>query len=288
MTPTAVAVVGPGRVGLTLARALVHSGVSVRLLGRVGRLAEGDIPEVEVEWGRALMRVHTIILAVPDDAIADVAATLAHGGTVTEDHTVLHTSGLHGKGVLDALAPLGVSLGSLHPLQAFPAGAVDREALVGIPAIIEGDAPALKTARALALQLRMAPILELSAAGKVGYHAAAVIASNYVVVLADVAERLAREAGAGNAAATLFQPIMRQTLANIATQGSVTALTGPIRRGDLGTVAAHLAALRGVDRAAYISLGREALALARRAGLPAANANELERLLHEAESIAGA
>lgn len=278
--PAAVAVLGSGRVGLTLARALVHSGHQVRLLSRGSRrAAEGTLPTAETDWTEAIAASDCLIIAVPDDAIGDVAATLALRGEISAAHVVLHTSGMHGRGVLEALAPSGAALGSLHPLQSFPNGGGDAALLQGIPAIVEGDARAVDVARGLAAQLGFDPVLELSAAGKVRYHAAAVVASNYLVVIADLAERLAREAGAGNASAVLFQPIMRQVLATIAEQGVVAALTGPVRRGDVGTVAKHLSVLQGDDRAAYLTLGREALALARRAGLSAAAAAELEAAL---------
>lgn len=279
MTQTAVAVLGTGRVGLTLARALVLSGTAVRLLGRSARAAGPGLPDVESEWGNALGAVRLLLIAVPDDAIADVAQRVTSLGVVGDQHIVLHTSGLHGRSVLAPLTQSGASLGSLHPLQAFSSDVDGGELLRGIPAIVEGDPRAVNVARALAVSLGMGTVLELPASGKVKYHAAAVVASNYLVVLAEMAERLAQEAGAGDGAAALFHPIMERTLARIAAQGSAAALTGPIRRGDIGTVAAHLAVLHGNDRLTYIALGREALQLARRGGLDEGVAGELDALL---------
>lgn len=282
MTQTAVAVLGTGRVGLTLARALVLSGTAVRLLGRSSRAAGPGLPDVESDWGNALGAVRLLLIAVPDDAIADVAQRVATLGVVGDQHIVMHTSGLHGRSALAPLTPSGASLGSLHPLQAFASAVDGGELLRGVPAIVEGDPRAVSVAQALAVSLGMGTVLELPASGKVKYHAAAVVASNYLVVLAEMAERLAHEAGAGAGAAALFHPIMQRTLARIAEQGSEAALTGPIRRGDIGTVSAHLAVLRGNDRAAYIALGREALALARRGGLDPSAAADLDALFSAA------
>ncbi|MEP6590973.1 MAG: DUF2520 domain-containing protein [Gemmatimonadota bacterium] len=278
MSPTAVAVLGSGRVGLTLARALVHSGHHARLLVRTARRSVDGLPSPETDWADALRTCDCVIIAVPDDAIAEVATLLAQGDGLTGQQVVLHTSGLHGSEVLSSLSSSGAALGSFHPLQAFPAGGSDASLLSGIPAVVEGDPRAVEAGKWLAGLLGMEPVLELSATGKRRYHAAAVVASNYLVVLADMAQRLAREAGAGDASSTLFGPIMRQVLADVAQLGPTAALTGPVRRGDAGTVAAHLEVLRGDDRAAYVALGREALLLARRAGLASDAAAAVERL----------
>ena len=279
MTGAAVAVLGTGRVGLTLGRALVRCGRPVRLLARSARQAAAGLPAAETDWGAALAAVSLLVIAVPDDVIAEVAARLAQTGAIGDGHVVLHTSGLHDRSSLSALEASGAGLGSFHPLQTFPSGVSDPDLLAGVPAIVEGDARAVAAARELATALGMGTTIELPSAGKTSYHAAAVMASNYLVVLADIAERLAREAGAGKDAAQLFQPILRQTLANIAERGTAGALTGPVRRGDSGTVAAHLAVLRGEDRDVYLALAREALALARRAGLGGPEAASIEQVL---------
>ena len=282
MTAAAVAVLGTGRVGLTLARALMHSGQVVRLLARTARSTPRGLPDVETEWLAALEAASLVLVAVPDDQIPSAAVALARCGAIGPGHVVLHTSGLHDRTSLSGLEASGAGLGSLHPLQTFVLAAGDVDVLAGVPAVLEGDARAVAAGRRLAEALGMGTILELPASGKVAYHTAAAVASNYLVVLADLAEQLARTAGAGEQSAALLQPIMRQTLENIGTLGAASALTGPVRRGDAGTVAAHLAGLRGNARAAYIALGREALALARRAGLAEVPAAALERLFASA------
>jgi predicted short-subunit dehydrogenase-like oxidoreductase (DUF2520 family) len=121
--------------------------------------------------------------------------------------------------------------------------------------------------------------VRLERAAKPAYHAGAVIASNYVVVLAAMAARIAGTAGiAAEDAAALYLPLMQGTVANLA-MGPAAALTGPIRRGDAATVRAHLAALAPGDRELYRELGRAALRLAREAGLAPEVAAEVEGAL---------
>jgi predicted short-subunit dehydrogenase-like oxidoreductase (DUF2520 family) len=104
----------------------------------------------------------------------------------------------------------------------------------------------------------MTPIVEVPSDAKVIYHAAAVLAGNSLVALADLAGRLVAERGILGGAA-LFQPLMARTLANIAATDPATALTGPVKRGDAGTVAAHLAELQGDTRELYRLLALEAV-----------------------------
>jgi predicted short-subunit dehydrogenase-like oxidoreductase (DUF2520 family) len=277
---TAVAIVGAGRVGLTLARALVLSGTPVRLLVRHARRLPSGLPDPELDWRAALAAATLVIIAVPDDAITTAASQVAKVGKVGAGHVVLHTSGLRGSDALAPLASSGASLGSLHPLQTFADAQGDPDALKGTPAVLEGAPAAIHAARQFAAALGMAPIIEMSPAGKALYHAAAVFSSNYVVALAAVAERLAREAGAGDASSHLFSALLANTVRNLSQDDPATALTGPIRRGDVGTVEAHLRALSGADRALYVALGREALRLARAGGLEESEARRMEQVLN--------
>jgi predicted short-subunit dehydrogenase-like oxidoreductase (DUF2520 family) len=273
-----VAVVGAGRVGLSLARALARSGRSVAVLARHAVALPGPLDAAITVWGPAVAAADLLIVAVPDDALGGVALVLAQTLAIEARHVVLHTSGLHDRSVLAVLQPSGAALGSWHPLQTFVLPAGEPGALAGSPVVIEGDVRALAAGRALAELLHLRPIVELAAEQKASYHAGAVVASNYLVVLADIAARLAREAGAGEASAQLFLPLMRRTLANYGTSGAA-ALTGPISRGDAGTVARHLEALEGSSRVLYVALGREALRMARQVGLDEAAARRIEELL---------
>lgn len=202
-----------------------------------------------------------VLLAVRDDAIEPAATELAASGAVRAAHVVLHLSGLRDVTPLAALRPSGAALGVLHPLQAIARPEAAPERLRGALAALTGDARAVAAAKPLAASIGLIPV-HLAGTGKARYHAAAAIASNYLVVLAAVAERLMAEAGLpADAANAGVRALMAGTLANVADRGAA-ALTGPIARGDAATVRAHLAALPDDLRDAYRALGRVALALA--------------------------
>jgi predicted short-subunit dehydrogenase-like oxidoreductase (DUF2520 family) len=261
------AIVGAGRMGRGLAAALEQGGHPVRLLGRERRLE--DTREAGL-----------VLLAVPDDAIEGVAAELARSAAIGTEQVVLHLSGLLDRLALHPLASTGAALGSFHPLQTVADPATAPALLRGAYAGLEGDARALAAGAHLAHWLGMRPV-RLAPGAKPAYHAGAVIASNYAVVLAAVAEQLARRAGIADPdAGSVYLPLLRGTLANLAI-GPAAALTGPIRRGDAATVRRHLEALTPEERPLYRELGRVALRLARTAGLPEAQVEAVERALLE-------
>jgi len=251
--------------GQGLALGLRLAGFEVTLLGRQ-------------RGPDATRRASLVLIATPDDAIGGVAAELARQGVIGDTQVVLHLSGLLDRLALQALAPTGAALGSFHPLQAIADPETAPERLRGSFAGLEGDPRALEAGERLAAALGMRPV-RLAPEAKPAYHAGAVIASNYTVVLADVARRLARRAGIpAEEAAQLYLPLMQGTVANLAA-GPADALTGPVRRGDEATLRTHLAALDPEDRAIYCALGLVALRLAREAGLAEAPAAAVERAL---------
>jgi len=261
----AVAIIGPGRVGLTLARALVLSGSAVSVCGRTMRPLPPPLPPLHLDWSAAITAAAVVIIAVPDDAVLAVASRLQSEGMIRADHVVLHTSGGLDVSALAPLADSGAALGSWHPLQSLIAPDGEPDALTGAPAALEGDPRAVACARTLAAQCGMTPIIEVPSDAKVAWHAAAVLAGNSLVVLADLAGRLVAERGIPGGA-SVFQPLMARTIANLAATDPVSALTGPVRRGDAGTIAAHLNALHGETRELYRLLALEAVRLAEAGG----------------------
>ena len=257
-----VGIVGPGRAGVALGLALSRAGHRVLLHGRHSRevppplaLTVGDAPP----W---LEEAEVVLLAVPDDAVAEVAASLAATGAVTGSHTVLHLSGALG---LDALAPLGASgaaLGSLHPYQTLEASPEGAAGLAGAVAGVGGSAEAVAVASALARSVGLATV-EVPEERRAVYHAAAVFASNYLVALVGVAEGLLAEAGMSpEQARAALGPLMSAALKHALADGPAAALTGPVARGDADTVRKHLAALPDDVRDLYRELARAALRLA--------------------------
>jgi predicted short-subunit dehydrogenase-like oxidoreductase (DUF2520 family) len=263
--PARVAIIGRGRMGSGLAAALDVVEVPVRLLGRERQ-------------ARDTLDADLVLIASTDEAIGEVAAELAGAGAIVAAQVVLHLSGLLDRGALHALAPTGAGLGSFHPLQSVPDPDTAAARLRGAYAGLEGDERAVAAGQDLAAVLGMHPI-RLAPGTKPAYHAGAVIASNYLVSLAALAEGLAREAGVPPAdAMRLYLPLMQGTVASLSL-GPVAALTGPIRRGDAATVRRHLAALDPGQRVVYRALGRIALRLAREAGLAEPLADAVERSL---------
>ncbi len=253
--------------GRGIAQALEATGVEVSLLGRTRQREDTRVARL-------------VLVATPDDAIGGVAADLARAGAIDSTQVVLHLSGLLDRLALHALADTGAGLGSFHPLQSIADPATARERLTGAYAGLEGDERALEAGAALAATLGMRPV-RLQPGAKPAYHAGAVMVSNYAVVLAAVAERLARGAGVPSLeAGAMYLPLMWGAVANLPL-GPVAALTGPVRRGDAATVRTHLSALGPVERALYRALGLEALGLAREAGLGDAAAAAVERALTE-------
>lgn len=265
MTDETVAIIGAGRMGRGVSLALRAVGVPTALLGR-------DRSTDEVR-GAAL-----VLIAVPDDAIGGVAADLARERAVEPRHVVLHLSGALDRLALHALADTGAALGSFHPLQTIADPETAPDLLRGAYAGLEGDSRALEAGERLARALGMRAV-RLAPGSKAAYHAGAVFASNYMVVLASAAAHLAERAGVDpSAAQALYLPLMTGTVANLA-QGPVAALTGPIRRGDAATVAQHLALVSPEERELYRVLGLRALELARLSGLGETAAAAVEHAL---------
>lgn len=286
---SAVGIIGAGRAGSGLAVALAQAGYAVRLNRRrpivvPSRRAPPSHPLLTLSVGPGdtappwIADVPIVVLAVPDDAIRDVAAMLARAG-VGRAHVVLHLSGVLGREALSPLESNGAALGSLHPLQTLvdPDDAPGR--LRGAWAAVEGSERAVETAQDLARALGMHPFV-LPAGAKGCYHAAAVFSSNYLVVLQAVAQRLLVAAGLNEDDAwRALQPLVEGTVGNLARLGPLAALTGPVARGDADTIARHRAALGPDDAALYVALGRVALGVARRRGLDGGTADRVARAL---------
>jgi predicted short-subunit dehydrogenase-like oxidoreductase (DUF2520 family) len=213
--PLRVGVVGNGRVGTALAAGVRAAGLE--LDGPAGR---GEVP-----------RGNALVLCVPDGEIANAAAAVAGAAEY-----VGHTSGAT---PLSALSASGAQLFGLHPLQTFTAGS-GPEQFRGAGCAVAGSTPeALAVARSLAKALGMDPF-EIDDDGRAAYHAAASIASNFLVTLQHAAEQVAAGAGLEPAEArALMAPLVERTAANHAALGPERALTGPIARGDEATVAAQ-------------------------------------------------
>ena len=279
MSESAVAIVGPGRMGQGLALALMGCGRRVTLLGRGPRETLAPFLWPVEQWAAALDGCDTILVATPDAAIPVAAAQLLATEAVSAGHVVLHLSGLLDRSALAALEPTGAALGSLHPLQTVADSRTAPERLRGAFAGIEGDPRAVSVGEALAEALSMRPV-RIPAGGKADYHLGATFVANYAAALLAIGQQFAERAGiAGPLAAELYRPLLAGATGNLVALGPVAALTGAVRRGDAATIRAHLARLSGRERRLYCDLGMVALGLAREAGLANEAADEVASLL---------
>ena len=200
-----------------------------------------------------------VLIAVPDDAVGSVAQQLAENCGRLE--TALHTSGVLDGRVLEPLAEKGAACGSIHPLQTVPSPERGVELLPGSLFAVEGADAAVALAERM-VRLLNGKVLRLPSESKPLYHAAASLAGNGVIALVSAAERILARCGiSGAEARSLLQPLMEASLRNALSLGPAAALTGPVARGDRGTVAKHWAALagctddvRGLYRAVAVAL----------------------------------
>ncbi len=299
-----VGFIGAGAVASTLARALALRGAAVvgvtaRESERAATLA-ASLPNAisERDAAAVIAGADMIFLAVPDDALTALDAALAWRPT----HSVIHLSGARGAAALAHATASGAAVAALHPLLSFPSPAADGHAAL---ARLAGCTWALETPDArLAgkLEALVAALggrtVRLRAADRAPYHLAAVLASNYVVVLLGAAVALWQDFGVEPPIALdALLPLLRSAVENLAAVGPARALTGPLARGDVSTVAAHLAwlvqqesatAARHVDAAAldaaYRALAELAIPLALARGTLSEQGAQALRALLASES----
>ncbi len=288
MTRT-ISIVGAGRVGTTLAKRLRQLGwrvgavvtrskrtarAAVRAIG-AGIPLGGITPEIS--------RAGMILLTTPDDAILATVRLLATiGGDKWRGKVVLHTSGALDRGVLDPLARLGASTGSLHPMQTFSGRNLPK--LDGVTFAIEGDAKALRVANQIARSLGGVPVA-IAGADKPAYHATAVLAAGSGFALIEASVRMLEKIGfTRRRALETLLPLTRQMLDNVGRIGPRAAWTGPLSRGDFDVVARHMRALRNYPREYQESYAVLALLAARvLAKDPDATLRELRRVLDKSK-----
>jgi len=286
---TTFAILGCGKVGVTLAWHLVNIGfVPAGFASRRSASAHAAAEtagggRVCREAGEATADADVVFITTPDDAIQSVAEGLAGQKKVKRGAVVLHCSGVLPSTILADLRRCGAHIGSLHPLQSFAAPTFPANPFQGIVMAGEGDDAALALGREIAAGFQ-AVFLPIETAHKTLYHAAAVVASNYLVTLMAAATRMLEGCGiASGDTLKVLLPLVRGTLNNIENRGVAAALTGPIARGDLDTVETHC---RKIGEALpdmlpfYQLLGQYTLPLAKAGGgVDAATLRALEELL---------
>ena len=282
---TKVGFIGAGTVGTALAVRLSGKGCAViaaasRSKSSADKLA-GSVPGCKsYDTKQAVADVADLVfLTTPDDAIATVAAEIEwHPG-----QSVVHCSGADSLDPLEPAKKLGAQVGGFHPLQTFASVAHAIENLPGSTFALEAEGELLKTLEQMASALD-GNVVRLQAGDKVLYHTAAVFACNYMVALVKMATDLWQGFGVSTPEATqALMPLLRGTLNNLENVGLPNCLTGPIARGDLGTIRKHLAALEKSAPellSAYRELGLQTIPVALGKGkIDSTRAEELHQLL---------
>lgn len=276
-----IAIVGAGSLANFLAPALRRAGYSItEIIARLSSASRhksallGRKVQAQVATARtARFDADVLWFCVPDREIQAAALALTQP-TIGSVRFAFHSSGARSSRELDALRKMGIAAASVHPLMTFVAGA--RPALQGVPFAVEGDPRAVRLARQIARDLG-GEAFPIPAARKAAYHAWATMTCPLLVAFLVTLEDAATLAGLTRGESrTMSLPIIHQTLENYSRLGPRRSFSGPLRRGDIETVARHLRVIGANPglREVYVALARSAI---RR--LPIKNRKELLRIV---------
>ena len=254
-----VSVIGAGRVGCVLAAAMLavqHQVVGVTAVSDASKeRAEALLPGVRfVTPLEACELADLVLVTVPDDVLPDLVRGLGNVGAWRRGQLVAHTSGRHGLAALSGASDLGAIPLAMHPVMTFTGTTLDVDRLHGSVFGVTAPTPFLPIADALVIEIGGEPVHVLEEQRAL-YHAALAHAANHLVTLVASSAELLQEAGVDDPSKVL-RPLLTAALDNTLREGEV-ALTGPVARGDVGTVSAHIDAIAAVSpetRSAYLAL----------------------------------
>ncbi|MDP6545893.1 MAG: DUF2520 domain-containing protein [Phycisphaerae bacterium] len=250
-----ISIIGCGKVGAAIAQLAAGAGRKVAALASRNPDSARDLavkigtPQAACDIARAAGTGGLVLLTVSDDAIEPLCGELARDGAFAEGGIVAHCSGALGSDILaSARDSCGSLIASIHPLTTFPTATAAVEKFAGTYCFCEGDSGATDALMELAGDIGGKPML-INSEAKVLYHAAAVMACNYLTALLDAAVTLCGQAGIDRQTALqALGPLAVATLENVTKLGPPAALTGPIARGDARTVGRHIEALARCDK----------------------------------------
>lgn len=286
-----IGVIGSGRVGAVLGAALRAQGHAITGVYSVSdasrERAEELLPGAPVLDVPAIVeRSEMLLLAVPDDQLEPLASGIAATGLAPGGQLVVHTSGRYGTDVLAPLAEAGCATLAIHPAMTFTGTRADLPRLIGCPMAITAAATFLPVAAALVVELGGEPEV-LAEGDRALYHASLAHGANHLVVLVDQAREALGRIGIQDPGAYL-RPLLEAALEESLRHGA-KALTGPVMRGDAGTVVAHLGALDDLDTTGELGVRGDtgdtyrvlALAALSRARIPEGSREQIRALLEE-------
>lgn len=244
-----ISIIGAGKVGSAIACILATKGYEIfgvfskslksakRLADRVKAKTISDIDSIPVD-------VDIVLITTPDSEIDNIVQSLTLSPRECQGKFIFHTCGSQSSDVLGGLRGNGWQVGSLHPLQAFADIETAMRILPNAYFAIDGDVSAQEVAKQMVRDIG-GKSFYVPSQKRALYHAAACMASNYTVTLIHAATQLLAEVGiSDNEAITALTPLMQGSFMNIQEQGTVKALTGPIVRGDVLTIAKHQEAIK--------------------------------------------
>lgn len=282
-----VGIVGCGRVGSVLGAALRDAGhlvVATSAVSEASRArAAALLPGVSiVPPDEVVRRADLVLVTIPDDQIGSVISGFASLGLFDEPKIVAHAAGALGLGPLDPVVACGGLAFVLHPAMTFSGESKDVDRLVGTVFAVSGSAESLAVGQSIVMDIEGEPFA-LAGSRRTTYHAALTHAANHSITLVAEAMQLLRGCGVDNPERVL-RPLMEASVDNVLQRGD-RALTGPVSRGDVGTVAGHLDALEEEAPEVAHAYRAMARATARRAiasrQVPAEQVPALRHLLND-------
>jgi predicted short-subunit dehydrogenase-like oxidoreductase (DUF2520 family) len=280
-----VGIIGAGKVGIAIASVLRTKGFLITGIASrreesldVARRYVGEGVTYTSDLRDLVERSDVVAVTTQDREISSVAREISQKVSDLKGKVFFHTSGAHSAAELKPLDVKKAALGSLHPLQTFPDVESGIAFLPSTYIFIEGDEAAIPYLHAIASSLGL-KVLRLESSHKVFYHLSAVFACNLLCALLYEGEQIMDRIGID---LSPFYPIINATLRNIETKGALLSLTGPVVRGDSGTIASHLSAIEDMPLATrvYRELSMVALEMAKkRKALSSEQVDLLERVL---------
>ena len=290
-----ISIIGAGAAGTALAIALHRKGYPIHAVASRSEASAQrcaslvDAPRTNTDLALAAQSSEVVIIATPDGAIRQVCEQIARGNGFSGYQLVLHLSGALGAEELQSARDCGALTLSFHPIQTLSDPQKGAELLIGSYFCLEGERAAIERGQALVSDLN-GTALVISDQDKALYHAALCMASNYLIVLQDMAVRMLEPTGIPREQALkALLPLIQGSVDNLLHSGLPHALTGPISRGDSQTLESHLRAMSALPKdlvALYQSLGIEAVRVAREKGnLNPADARDILILLEALNQV---
>lgn len=244
-----IAIIGAGKVGTAVGNILAGQGhrlVAATAATKASlKKASPFLPgaRLTLDSAQAIAEADVVLITTKDEQIKAVCDGLAAQSAFNQSHTVIHMSGAGSLNLLDSAKVAGAKIASIHPIQSFASVELAIEKLPGSYFGVTAEGEAKDTALSIVRDLDGKPV-EISDENKSLYHAAACITSNYLVTLLHLAKKVYAASGLDEEAALeAMMPLIKGTVANIESVGTVAALTGPIARGDVKVIEQHLASL---------------------------------------------